>query len=82
MSAEEAKSGGGGGGGGAQPDGEVKLTPKQLRLLEREKAAKAKVEAEAAKAASSSSYGELRMVQSTEITGRTWIRCVVALYLP
>ena len=42
MSAEEAKSGGGGGGGGAQPDGEVKLTPKQLRLLEREKAAKAK----------------------------------------
>ena len=63
-------------GGGGAPEGEVKLTPKQLRLLEREKAAKAKLEAEAAKAATSSTYGELRMVQSTEITGRTWVRCV------
>jgi hypothetical protein len=69
-------SGGGGGGGGGGGDGEVKLTPKQLRLLEREKAAKAKVDAEAAKTASSTKYGELPMVRSTEITGRTWVRCV------
>lgn len=49
-----------------------KLTPKELRLLERGKAAATRAAAESA--GSADVYGERGMVQSTEITGKTWTR--------
>ena len=49
-----------------------KPTPKELRMLERAKAAQSKVDAEKEAGASSGIFGELPLVQSTEITGRTW----------
>ena len=61
----------GGGGGEAK-----KPTAKELRMLERAKAASDKAAADAAKAASSGVYGELPLVQSREMSGRVWSRCV------
>lgn len=61
------------GGGGAPSEVTAKkLTPKELRLLERSKAAAER----AAKESSGSAdvYGERSMVQSTEITGKVWTR--------
>ena len=45
-------------------------------MLERAKAASDKAAADAAKAASSGVYGELPLVQSREMSGRVWSRCV------
>ena len=67
---------GGGGGGGSGGEAAKKPTPKELRMLERAKAATDKAAADAAKAASSGVYGDLPLVQSSEITGRVWTRCV------
>lgn len=61
----------GGGGGEAK-----KPAAKELRMLERAKAASDKAAADAAKAASSGVYGELPLVQSREMSGRVWSRCV------
>jgi hypothetical protein len=67
----------GGGPGADAAEGPVKkLTPKELRMLERAKAAEEKAAADASKAASSGSYGELPLVQSREISGKVWSRCV------
>ena len=68
-----AAGGGGGGGGGGEAK---KPTAKELRMLERAKAASDKAASDAAKAASSGVYGDLPMVQSREMSGRVWSRCV------
>ena len=49
-----------------------KLTPKELRMLERAKAAVAKTESEKEAGACSGTFGELPLIQSAEITGRVW----------
>ncbi len=74
-----AAAAGGGGGGGGGGEAVKKPTAKELRMLERAKAATDKAAADAAKAASSGVYGDLPMVQSSEITGRVWTRCVPSL---
>jgi hypothetical protein len=62
------------GGGAEGAPVEKKLTPKELRMLERAKAASEKAAADAAKTASSGAYGELPLIQSREISGRVWSR--------
>ena len=71
--ADTAESPAAGGGGG---EGQKKPTAKELRMLERAKAAADKASLDAAKAAGSGVYGDMRMVQSTEISGREWSRLV------
>ena len=51
-----------------------KLTPKELRILEREKAAAAALSATATANATSDAYGVLPMIQSRSISGRVWTR--------
>jgi nondiscriminating aspartyl-tRNA synthetase len=49
-------------------------TKKELRILKKQEAARQKAEAAAAAAAAADNYGDLPLVQSQRITGRTWTR--------
>jgi hypothetical protein len=49
-----------------------KLTPKELRMLEREKAAAAAAEAKSTM--TSDNFGELPLIQSRSISGKEWTR--------
>jgi hypothetical protein len=51
-----------------------KPTPKELRMLERAKAALAKADAEKEVASTSTVFGDLPLVQSAAITDRVWTR--------
>jgi aspartyl-tRNA synthetase len=56
------------------PDGTPMLSKKELRIKAKQEAARKKEQELAAKQASATNYGDARLVQSHEITGRTWTR--------
>ena len=49
-------------------------TKKELRIMKKQEAARKKAEEAAATAAAADNYGDLPLVQSQAITGRTWTR--------
>ena len=61
-----------GGAGGAPVEGGKKISAKELRMIERERAAAAKASAAASKNASI--FGDMPLVQSQAITDKVWTR--------
>jgi len=60
------------------PDGTPMLSKKELRIKAKQEAARKKEADVAAKQASATNYGEARLVQSHEITGKVWTRLETA----